>query len=167
MRSDRPTLHACLIAALMACGTGVVVAAEAARPALPVPVPVQVKGAWIRWLPGDLPAAGYATLTNVGDEPLTLIGASTRDYGGAMFHQSRNEHGIERMLPVESVRLAPHSTVSFAPESYHIMLMQPQRVIRPGDHILVTLHFAGDRSLRVPFEVRRPDGGAGRVGHRS
>jgi copper(I)-binding protein len=40
------------------------------------------------------------------------------------------------------------------------MLMQPQRAIHPGDHVLLTLRFAGGQSLPVQFEVRRADGSA-------
>jgi hypothetical protein len=50
--------------------------------------------------------------------------------------------------------------VSFAPEGFHIMLMQPTRDIQPGDHVLLTLRFADGQSLQVQFEVRRPDGSA-------
>ena len=120
--------------------------------------PVRANDAWIRWLPANLPAAGYVTLRNLSNQPVTLIGASTLDYTGAMFHESRNQHGVEKMLSVESIVLTPHAEVAFAPEGYHIMLMEPKRVIQPGDHVLMTLHFAGGQSLQVQFEVRKSDG---------
>jgi periplasmic copper chaperone A len=122
--------------------------------------PVSVSNAWIRWLPADLPAAGYATLRNASDRRATLIEISTPDYGSTMFHASRNIRGVEQMVPVDSVPIEPHSQVSFAPEGLHIMLMQPRRAIQPGDHVLLTLHFAEGQSLPVQFEVRRPDGSA-------
>jgi copper(I)-binding protein len=121
---------------------------------------VVVSNAWIRWLPANLPAAGYATLRNVGDRPATLIGASTLDYGAVMFHESRNQHGVEEMMPVDSIQIKPHSQVSFAPQGYHIMLMQPTRAVRPGDHVVLALRFADGQSLKVQFEVRNPDGTA-------
>ena len=37
--------------------------------------PIEVSAAWIRWLPAGLPAAGYATLVNTGDTPVSLISA--------------------------------------------------------------------------------------------
>jgi hypothetical protein len=119
---------------------------------------VSVTNAWIRWLPANLPAAGYATLRNVGDRPVTLVGASTLDYGVIMFHESRNQHGVEQMVPIDSVRIEPHSQVSFAPEGFHIMLMQPKRTVQPGDHVSITLRFADGQSLQVQFDVRKTDG---------
>jgi copper(I)-binding protein len=120
--------------------------------------PLRADDAWIRWLPANLPAAGYVTLRNLSNQPVALIGASTLDYAGAMFHESRNQHGVEKMLSVESIVIRPHAEVAFAPEGLHIMLMEPKRAIQPGDHVLVTLHFAGGQSLQVQFEVRKPDG---------
>jgi copper(I)-binding protein len=122
--------------------------------------PVSVSNAWIRWLPADLPAAGYATLRNTSDRRATLLEVSTPDYGTAMFHASRNIRGVEQMVPVDNVRIEPHSQVSFAPEGLHIMLLQPRRAIKPGDHVSVTLRFAEGQLLPVQFEVRRPDGSA-------
>jgi copper(I)-binding protein len=122
------------------------------------PTSLQAHDSWIRWLPGDLPAAGYLTLTNSGNTPLTLISASSPDYAQVMFHQSRDQNGMEHMLPVESLVVPPHGRVSFAPGSYHLMLMQAQHPLVPGDHVVVTFHLAGDQSLTIPFEVRRPDG---------
>ena len=133
--------------------------ATAGHPA-DLPAAVSVSNAWIRWLPVNLPAAGYATLRNLGDRRATLIGASTPDYGVTMFHESRNRRGVDQMVPVESIRIDPHSQVSFAPEGLHIMLMQPTRTIQPGDHVLLTLRFADGQSLPVQFEVRRSDGTA-------
>jgi hypothetical protein len=145
-----------LTAALIACASFLATAGRAAD----IAASVSVSNAWIRWLPANLPAAGYATLRNVSDRRATLIGASTPDYAVTMFHESRNQRGVEQMVPIDSVRIEPHSQVSFAPEGFHIMLMQPKRAIQPGDHVLLTLRFADGQSLQVRFEVRRTDGSA-------
>jgi hypothetical protein len=119
---------------------------------------VSASGAWIRWLPNGIPAAGYVTLRNSSNQVVTLVTASTPDYGAAMFHESRNQNGVQRMLPISSVRIESHSEVTFGPRGLHIMLMQPARSLKPGDHVLLTLRFADGSSLPVEFEVRKPDG---------
>jgi len=144
-------------------GVGLLVCASgraAAGQSTDIAPSVSVRNAWIRWLPANLPAAGYATVQNYGDRPVTLTGASTPDYAATMFHQSRNEDGVERMMMIDSVRIEPHSEMSFAPDGFHIMLMQPMRAIQPGDHVLLTLRFADGRSVPVQFDVRRSDGSA-------
>ena len=38
---------------------------------------IQVTDAWIRWLPANLPAGGYAKVTNDTDKEIKLVGASS------------------------------------------------------------------------------------------
>lgn len=128
-------------------------------PAAELPA-VRVMDAWIRWLPAGLPAAGYATLVNVGDRPVTLIGASSPDYGDVSLHQSRNQGGTEEMVPVERITVAAHSSLSFAAMGYHMMLMQPVRPLKPGDRAPITLRFAGASPLTIEFDVRKPGSSA-------
>ena len=145
-----------LLAGLLACSACL----ATAGPPPDITPSVTVSNAWIRWLPAALPAAGYVTLRNSGDQPVTLVQASTPDYGMTMFHASRNQQGVEQMVPIDSVRVAPHSQLSFAPEGLHIMLMQPTRAIQPGDYVMLTLRFADGQSLQARFEVRGADGSA-------
>ncbi|WP_158258668.1 copper chaperone PCu(A)C [Rhodopila globiformis] len=103
------------------------------------------------------PAAGYFTLENRGDAPLTLVGASAPDCKSLMLHQSKNEGGIDRMVMVSSLPVSPHGTVRFAPGGYHLMCMQPSGALltRTGTET-VTLHFAGGGSVSAPFAIRGP-----------
>jgi len=118
---------------------------------------IEVQNAWIRWLPANLPAAGYVTLINTGDRPQILIGASSPDYGEVSLHQNRNHSGNIEMLPAERIAIDAHSRLSFAAAGYHMMLMQPNKPLKPGDRVSITLHFADGSSLTVEFEVRRPN----------
>src|SRR5450631_1987452 len=61
---------------------------------------VQVTDAWIRWLPADLPGAGYMTLTNVGSTEQVLTGATSLEYAQVEFHQTRGSNGMNAMSPV-------------------------------------------------------------------
>jgi periplasmic copper chaperone A len=118
---------------------------------------LQVTDAWIRWLPGDLPAGGYITLINTGDRPASLIAASCPDYADVSLHRSRNVAGTSQMIAVHEVTVAPHSSLSFAAQGYHLMLAHPNKVLKPGDRVPVTLSFAAGAALTVQFELRPPD----------
>src|SRR6202022_4443122 len=63
------------------------------------PSDIKVTDAWIRWLPANLPGAGYMTLTNTGNATYTLVGAKSADYGEVSFHQTRNHDGMNEMTP--------------------------------------------------------------------
>jgi copper(I)-binding protein len=124
----------------------------AARPG--EPSDIQVKDAWIRWLPANVPGGGYMTLINTGSAARVLIGASSPDYGEVSMHQTRLRDGVNEMTPVASIELRPRVPVRFAEGGYHLMLGQPRRPLKPGDRVLITLRFAQGPPVEVPFEVR-------------
>jgi copper(I)-binding protein len=137
-------------------------AAASTSPATPTaataPAALKVVDAWIRWLPANLPSAGYATLENGGDAPIVLTGASSPYFGDVSLHRTMNHGGdTEMMMPVEKLVINPHSSVNFAAAGYHMMLMQPATPIKPGDHVPIILRFADGSSMRVEFDVRKPD----------
>jgi len=122
---------------------------------------LQVRDAWVRWLPAELPAAGYLTLVNSSDQPASLIAASSPDYAEVSLHRSRIVDGANQMEPVREIAVAAHASLAFATHGYHLMLLHPTRPLKPGDHVPVTLNFAGGAALTVQFELRSPDTGAG------
>jgi periplasmic copper chaperone A len=115
---------------------------------------IQVKEAWIRWLPANVPGGGYMTVINTGSAVRVLIGASSPDYGEVGMHQTRLRDGVNEMTPVASIELRPRIPVRFAEGGYHLMLLHPKRPLKPGDRVLITLRFAQGPSVEVPFEVR-------------
>ena len=117
-------------------------------------IDIQVKDAWIRWLPANVPGGGYMTVINTGSAARVLIGASSPDYGEVSIHQTRIRMGLNAMTRVESVELKPLIPVRFSEGGFHLMLMQPKRSLRLGDRVLITLHFAQGPSIEVAFEVR-------------
>lgn len=135
-------------------GAAMLALSATAFAAAPTPPDAQVAHAWIRWLPARLPAAGYAVIRNVGDEPLRLTGARSPDYGMVMLHHSRLAHGDSTMEMVDSLDIPAHGSVELAPGGYHLMLSQPTHAIKPGDHVKVTFEFAGSGELQVDFPVR-------------
>lgn len=114
----------------------------------------KVEHAWIRWLPGDLPAAGYATITNSGDKAIELTGADSADYGQVMLHRSFHKNGESHMQMVPAIAIPAHGHISLAPGGFHLMLMHARRPIKPGDKVKIELHFSDGSSQSVDFPVR-------------
>jgi len=123
------------------------------------PLRVTATDAWIRWLPGDLPAGGYLTLRNDGETAQALVSASSDAFAVVTLHQSRINAGVSSMQPVQRIALSPHQSLSFAASGYHIMLERAVRPLHPGDRVPITLHWQNGSTLTVPFEVRPPDAG--------
>jgi copper(I)-binding protein len=116
-----------------------------------------VSDAWLRFIPGGTPSAGYFKLTNRGDKPLSLVGAECSDFGMVLIHRTIERGGISTMRPVHELTVEPGRSVEFAPGGYHLMLMRPRHPLRPGGRLPVTLRFADGSRLSVEFVVKSPE----------
>ncbi len=115
---------------------------------------VHATHAWIRVLPGSLPAGAYVTLENIGDQPVALTSASSKAYAQVMLHLSSTEGGVSRMTTVDSVSVPAHGKVELAPAGYHLMLMQPAAAVNPGDTVRLLLKFSDGSTLPTDFIAR-------------
>lgn len=140
------TLRTMLAAALLATGA-------MALAGTPTPPSLKVEGAWIRWLPANLPAAGYATIVNGSGTPMRLVAASSPDYHKVTLHQSRLEDDDSTMVAVSHIDVPAHGRARLSPGGYHLMLMHATHPIKPGDKVTMDLKFAGGQSLQVDFSV--------------
>lgn len=115
---------------------------------------VSASHAWIRVLPGALPAGAYVVLHNDGDRPVSLTGASSPAYGMAMLHESSQAGGSSRMRMVDAIAIPAHGTQALAPGGYHLMLMDAKQAVHPGDRVRITLQFGDGSTLPVDFLAR-------------
>jgi len=134
-------------------GCALLVALGAAAPA-----GLQVSGGWFRSLPPPIPAAGYFTLHNTGDQAAVLVGADSPACGSLMLHRSIHKGGTDQMVMVEKVTVPAHGAVHFAPGGYHLMCMQPNATMKHGAMVPVTLEFSDGASLAASFAVRNARG---------
>ena len=104
------------------------------------------------------PAAGYFTLKNDSDSAVELTGASSSACGMLMLHQTKQMNGIDRMMMVKSIKVPAHGSLSFQPGGYHLMCMQPQRSMKIGASVPVTLNFADGKTITASFPVKGPGG---------
>jgi copper(I)-binding protein len=116
--------------------------------------PVAVEQAWAR---ATSPSAkvGGAFLTITAAAADAMVSASSPVAGMAELHQTVNEAGVMKMLPVPSLALAPGKAVELKPGGYHIMLMGLKHPLKQGDSFLLTLIFqhAGPVTVQVHVEA--------------
>ncbi len=126
---------------------GIGVTAHAGQPL------VSISDARVRWLPNDLPMAGYFVITSHAPGALRLTGATSPAFGHVMLHRSLEEGGEQRMVHVDGVDLGPDESVAFAPGGYHLMLMHRTQALHAGDEVPVTLQFSDGQTLTIGFRV--------------
>lgn len=135
--------------ALLLCGllfAGAASASDAAQ--------VTASQAWIRVMPGALPAGGYVVLENHGDRAVALRSAVSAAYAEVMLHKSSTETGMGRMEPVDSLSIPAHGKAALSPGGYHLMLMKAAAPVKVGDKVRVTLRFADGSALDAEFEAK-------------
>lgn len=116
---------------------------------------VAASHAWIRLLPGELPAGGYVTLRNSGASSAVLIGAHSKTYVSVMLHQSTQDAaGMDRMSMVSRLAIPAHGEAALSPSGYHLMLEQAASPPQVGGTVEITLDFADGSHLPVMFLVR-------------
>ncbi|MDG0026538.1 copper chaperone PCu(A)C [Trinickia sp. Y13] len=151
--TSRPTTRgpAALVAALLAACAAVSAPAHATGAQA-----ITASHAWVRWLPNNLPSAGYVTLTNASDKSIDLTDVTSPDYGSAMLHQTVSNGSTTNMVMVEKATVPAHGSLTIAPVGYHIMLEEPTRKIAPGDTVHLKLRFSDGETLDTPFAVKSP-----------
>lgn len=115
---------------------------------------VQVSGAWARaTMPGQKVAGVYMQLRS--DAQARLIGAKSLAAHAAEVHLMSNEGGVMRMRRVDSLDLPAGKMVVLEPGGYHVMLVDINRPLKPGEHVGVTLVIEeGGKRFELPVEAQ-------------
>ncbi len=114
--------------------------------------------AWIPEAPPNVMVlAGYMTIDNRTDLPRTLVGATAAPFERIEFHRTvyEKESGLATMVSLDKVELAPGETLLFTPGGHHLMLVHPERALREGEGVPLTLVFADGMKVTTLFKVRR------------
>ena len=119
---------------------------------------ISVTDAWSRATPSaSSPGVVYMTITDTGTQD-RLTGVSTPAAATASLHQSKNENGVEKMVPVDGVDVAAGTPLKFAPGGYHVMLMGLKQPLKAGDQFPLTLTFVHAGQVTTTVTVRSMDG---------
>lgn len=115
---------------------------------------VHVQQGWIRLLPGDLPAGGYASIRNDGDQPAVIRAVSSPRFASSMLHQSSSAGGMSRMSMLDQLVVPAHGQVLLAPGGNHIMFGGVQGALTVGDKVPVRVEFGDGSAISGDFVVR-------------
>lgn len=117
---------------------------------------VRVNGCWIRSMPANLPSAGYFTVRNEGQTPVSLTGIASDDFGSTMLHRTESRDGTARMLHVDTVEIPAGEELAFAPSGYHAMLERPKAELTVGDTRILTLQFGPAGTVAARCDIQPP-----------
>ncbi|WP_300388631.1 copper chaperone PCu(A)C [uncultured Nocardioides sp.] len=119
---------------------------------------VVVGDPWVRATAGTEDTsmtAAFMTIDNTGDEDVTLVGASSEVAGMVEIHEMLMVDGAMAMQAMDAglVIEAGRGKV-LEPGGYHVMLMDVQTELAPGDEVALTLEFSdgSTEDLTVPVK---------------
>ena len=109
---------------------------------------IDVSEAQFRTTPNGL-GAGYLTISNTTDDPVTLRAASSPEVERIELHESEMQDGVIKMTPrPEGFTVDPGAQVVLEPGGKHLMLFSPEP---SGDELQITLDF-GTETIVVAAE---------------
>lgn len=130
--------------------------------------PPTVTGAWVRAAPPSAGmTAGYLTLTNPGDRPLTLTTVRSPAFDSIELHTTIMEDGVAKMREEKDVQVPPKGSVAFEPGGRHLMMFGARRPLTVGETVTLVLEIDAGRdaamlTIEVEAAIRR---GGGRDHH--
>jgi copper(I)-binding protein len=135
------------------------------------PGKLSIQDAWARPADAGGTSAVYFTLVNASDVPDLLTAARTDAAFAAELHETKpsvvddasgdggmdmGEGEVMQMVPRDSIAVPAGEQVEFAPGGLHVMLIDLQQDLTPGEIIDVTLVFEEAGEVPVQVEVRQP-----------
>ncbi|MFC2749930.1 MAG: copper chaperone PCu(A)C [Campylobacter sp.] len=106
--------------------------------------------------PGAKNTALFFNVKNNTDKPVKLIGASSPAAATGEIHTHKEVDGMKKMVQIDSIEVAPESTVSLKPGGLHVMLMDIKAPIKEGDKLDATLEFDNGQKLELKDIVAKP-----------
>ena len=101
-------------------------------------------------------SAAYMMLENKGGAD-TLIGVSGDVAETIQLHQTLEKNGMMAMEEAKDGLLVPaNGKAELKPGSYHVMLINLKKDLKPGDAFKLTLKFKSGKELAVDVPVREP-----------
>jgi len=114
--------------------------------------------AWIRQAPpGATMLAGYATLKNSGDAPITVLTVQSDAFRMTSLHETIVANDVAKMREVHRLVVPPGGEVRMEPGGRHLMLMQPRHEIVVGDKIEVVFLLLDGTRVQTYFNVLAAD----------
>jgi periplasmic copper chaperone A len=120
---------------------------------------INVMGPWVRSAPPAMKIhAAYLVVMNPTGKAVDLVGVASPQYKMAELHLSKVEDGIATMVKQDQISVPANGKLTFAPGSFHVMLMHPRMPIRTGDTVDITLKFSDGSALAVKAPVQKTQG---------
>jgi hypothetical protein len=105
--------------------------------------------------PGTKTTGAFMTIKNAGNDT-KLVSAASTVAKVTELHNHINDGGVMRMRQVKEIAVPAKGEAQLKPGGYHVMLIDMQKMLKEGEHVVITLGFADGSSKEVHAPVKRP-----------
>lgn len=105
---------------------------------------------------GGATSAAYLIIRNAGQQEDHLLEVRTEAAESVETHISETRDGVSVMSRVDGIEIPAESSVELEPGGLHIMLINLNQDLNPGDSIQMTLVFEKSGALDIDVPVRAP-----------
>jgi copper(I)-binding protein len=125
--------------------------------ALPVSAEnLQITDAWIKNLPAVVPVrAGYMKISNTRGQDITILSLESKLFEDIHIHQTFEVDGVASMRAIGDLTIRAGESLELAPGGFHLMMMNPLEELTPGQKVVVTLHYQGQKTQTIEMVVRK------------
>lgn len=116
---------------------------------------------WTRKSPmGADVMAGFMKITNTGTEDDRLLRATIDITPTVQLHDMKMDGDVMKMVEIpEGIPIPAGKTVELKPKSLHVMFMDIKSLPDEGEEIEGTLVFEKAGTVKIDYEVMKPDAG--------
>ena len=112
-------------------------------------------------IPGQNVGVAYVTLHNSTSEPVMLGEITSPQASRVEIHTHLvSEDGVMRMRKLANLAITAGSEIAMKPGGLHLMLFNPVKELKEGDHFTLTLQDS-EGSLPIEVKVQTPTSAAG------
>jgi copper(I)-binding protein len=104
----------------------------------------------------ELTTAAFLSISNKGAEADRLLRVESDLAQAVELHLSEMKDEVMTMRPVDGIDIPAGATVELQPGGYHIMLINLQQAVMPGEKYPLTLVFENAGPLTIEAEARAP-----------
>jgi len=120
---------------------------------------IEVHSMWARSALQESNGAVYMIVHNHSNADDAIVGVSSDVADAVEIHLSAMDaNGVMKMSQQESIPLAADEEVVFKPGGYHVMMVNLKQDLKPGDEIVVTLHFQTHEDIVLKVSVMDMEG---------
>ncbi len=117
---------------------------------------INILDIWISEAPPTVSIlAAYAKIQNISAEKQILIALSSPTFSKVELHLSKVIDGMATMKKQSSLAIPAKSFIELSPRNYHLMLFNPDTLLKAGDSVTITFTFASGMSTSVEAKVKK------------